>query len=100
MHHMGDGACLLIISQQLLIVHQLLHMVSPRAIVAGFSEDIKEFACCLWFIVENSTARHVFQQINIPTVFHAILHTDTVTLVHNTIVIEHDATCHMIHINR
>ena len=98
-HHVGDGPRLLVRGQQLLVVHQLLHVVSPRAIVDGLPEEIEELSGGLLLVAEDGTAGHVSQQLHIPAVFHAVLHADTVTLVHHAVLVEHQTACHMIHID-
>ena len=62
-------------------------------------KEVKEFPGRLLLMVEDGAARQILQYLHIPAVFHSILHADTVTLVHHAILIKHDASGHMVHID-
>ena len=95
--HACNGSRLRIISQLFRIVHQCFHVVCPRTIVGGLPEDIQEFPGSLFLVAEDGTACHISQQFHIPAIFHAVLHADTMTFIHHAVLIEHHASCHMIH---
>ena len=96
-HHVGNGTRLVVLSQQLLVVEQRFHVVGPATIIDSLAKDVEEFTRRLCFLVEDGGASHVFQLFHVPPVFHAFLHTYTVTLVHRAILVEHHAAYYIEH---
>ena len=87
MQHTHHETRLRILGQLLRMTYQLLHVISPWAIILSMTELSQNLLGSLCLAHEYRTTYQVLQGLYVPAMLHAILHTQTVAVVEQSVLV-------------